>query len=169
MAQFEIALKKTPESFESMYKRMIEHRTIDKSNGCWLWDKHLSEAGYGIILQRGTGTKENRRLKRIRCHVISLTIHRGDKTEGAEACHNTSCPNKNCFNPDHLRWGTRSDNIRDTLLTGNTNLSVLSVENVREIRDMLSRGIMGSKIAKDFGVSGTMVSRIKLNKSWRFV
>lgn len=169
MANFEKALAKTPESLESMYSRMLKDRTIDKETGCWLWSNHLSQTGYGVILRRGTGKPHGGRLKRVRCHVISLCINKGDRPKNHEACHELFCPNKNCFNPQHLRWGTRSDNVRDCHISGETRVSKLNKDDVKNIRLLLKRGMMGRDIAKNYHITESAISKLKLNKTWRFV
>lgn len=43
----------------------------------------------------------------------------------------------------------------------------LTVETVRIIRTKLSRGALGKELAREYGVSPTLISNIALNKCWR--
>lgn len=53
-------------------------------------------------------------------------------------------------------------------LSNNSYNSKLSVEEVREIRELLSDGVKSVDICKKYGISAPTVSRIKTGKSWRY-
>lgn len=72
----------------------------------------------------------------------------------------------------NLEWGTQSQNVLDCISRGrgfngikNGN-SKLTEENVKEIRQLLSKGISSRKIASKFGVSKMPILAIKNNKTW---
>jgi DNA invertase Pin-like site-specific DNA recombinase len=92
-------------------------------------------------------------------------------------CH--KCDTPKCVNPDHLFVGTAKDNMEDckkkgrsgggtkTPLLGESNpRAKLSPEHIVGIRtdDRPQRAI-----AKDFGVTQALVSKIKRNEIWRHV
>lgn len=95
----------------SIIDRLNEKTVID-DNGCWIWtggnDGHH---GYGKI--RFNGKKE--RINRVSaCLFLGLDLN--DNT--VQALHKQICPNKKCWNPDHLYIGTRKDNAKDALELG---------------------------------------------------
>lgn len=84
----------------------MKNTTIDQKTGCWLWNLYKDYKGYGRIKIDGKTT---------RIHRASAIIHKiidsNDKIH--LACHKQMCPNRNCWNPNHLYAGTHEDNMRD--------------------------------------------------------
>jgi hypothetical protein len=81
---------------------------VDKSepNGCWLW-AGANDGRYGQFWMN------NRKEK---AHRVSWLLTHGEIPEGKMACHR--CDNPSCVNPDHIFWGTMSDNILDAVSKG---------------------------------------------------
>lgn len=87
---------------------------VEKStgNGCWNWNAGVSE-GYGVFSINGKPTL---------AHRFSWTLANGPipkisgRYHGAVVMH--ACDNRLCVNPDHLRLGTQSDNVRDMIQKG---------------------------------------------------
>lgn len=50
-------------------------------------------------------------------HRVSAHIHHGLdlKAKRVQACHTDECPNKNCWNPEHVYVGNASKNKSDFL------------------------------------------------------
>ena len=90
---------------------MIEklHRSSVKTEtGCWRWCGACSRSGYGHVNYRG---------KLVDVHRLSLHLFKDfDLTGDMYALHNKECPNKDCWNPDHLHEGTQQDNIDESLI-----------------------------------------------------
>lgn len=78
---------------------------------CWLYIGGHDEKGYGRVRFEG----KKRHVNRVSCHLfhgldlMDITLH---------ALHKLICPNKNCWNPEHLYVGTNEDNVRDTVTSG---------------------------------------------------
>lgn len=85
---------------EPTKQSMVKNSTI--KGRCWIWDRAKMKSGYGRIGVKGEVHN---------AHAIALTIWKGDKPIGCEACH--KCDNPSCINPAHLFWGTRRDNVND--------------------------------------------------------
>ena len=98
-------------------------------------------------------------------HQLVMLTFVGPPGENEEIRHLNGDPRDNRL--CNLQYGTRTDNILDVYRIGRA-WRKLTAKDVKEIRAMLNRGDLGSDIAKQFGVSQTTISRIKLgrNFSW---
>ena len=72
---------------------------------CWEWRASKVTSGYGQIKGQAPFGK------RLKAHRVSYEIHKGPIPDGMFVMH--TCDNPGCVNPDHLRAGTHSDNMRD--------------------------------------------------------
>jgi hypothetical protein len=78
---------------------------------CWLWTGRRDVGGYGVmVLHR----------KDIKVHRVSYCINAGISLIDLKdyVLHRTNCPNKNCFNPEHLYAGNHQQNAMDAITTG---------------------------------------------------
>src|SRR4051812_22074657 len=80
---------------------------VDKTGECWLWTAYRDAAGYGRFGLAGKVQK---------AHRVSYELAVGPIPAGAHVLH--SCDNPPCVNPDHLRVGSRIDNMRDKFMRG---------------------------------------------------
>lgn len=140
---------------EKIKARVVE----DPLTGCWVWQGACC-GGYAR-LRRGNGPKP------VYCHRIMYEHHYGPIPDGHVVMH--SCDNKRCVNPEHLRAGTQKDNIRDMHAKGRSTRTILSPEEVREIREKHSTGIGIDKLAAEFGVGTYSVHKIVSGKAWSWV
>jgi len=79
---------------------------------CWLYRGAHDDKGYGRIRFEG----KKRHVNRVSCYLfhgldlLDETLH---------ALHKWRiCPNKSCWNPEHLYIGTNKDNVKDTVESG---------------------------------------------------
>jgi hypothetical protein len=144
--------------------RVVGHDVSER--GCWIWRGTTNDDGYGKLKYQN---------RAISVHRASWQINRGPIPVGMTVLH--SCDVRPCFNPEHLFLGTQADNISDMdakgrryVLRGEENgFSALTDD---QVRDILSRprGVgTGVKLAEEFGVSQTTISRIRLGKRWAHV
>jgi len=137
-------------------------RKVRKGSDCWEWTAYKSPYGYGKFRVNGES----------RCaHRIAYTIVIGEIPDGMCVCH--TCDNRACVNPAHLWLGTYADNHQDMVSKGKkarnasfgeTNGNAkLTKEQVLAIRT--ASGLQRI-IAKQFGVTQTVISRIKLRRAW---
>ena len=142
-------------------------------SGCWLWlGKEQGSNGYGRIKANGKYTA---------AHRYSYKRFVGEIPNGMLVCHR--CDNPACVNPYHLFIGTHQDNTDDKVrknrqakgiklaeaqyenrpkgeLNGQSKLTQDQVNQIRSL-NMPQR-----KIAKIFGVSQPLISKIKRKEMW---
>jgi hypothetical protein len=123
----------------------------------------ITEDGYPYIFI-------HRKKKRI--HRIVLETFRGNCPTGFESRHLDGNPKNNHL--CNLEWATRTENQRDRIGHGTSNIgersgsAKLKEEDVRFIVSM--RGIIPARnLAKNFGISHTPVIKIWNKKSWRYL
>ena len=90
---------------------------------CWEWQAGRHSRGYGIFYLTGH--------TQILAHRLALALATGTTPEGAYALH--SCDNPPCCNPEHLRLGTHSDNMRDRSARGRAPKTVAQNRNVDDV------------------------------------
>jgi len=139
-------------------------KNVVKQEGCWDW-KGCVVRGYAILGIRPY----------LKAHRASWIVHNGPIPKGVLVCH--TCDNTKCTNPEHLWLGTYKENTQDKIKKGRSNtpngsqlkVAKLTEEQVEKIKFMLNDKIQGSEIARMFGVSPKVISRIKHNETWKHV
>ncbi len=141
---------------------------VGTATQCWPFCASCNDNGYGRFR-----VSRPRRIKG--AHVVAWEISTGLSAEGYEICHH--CDNPPCCNPRHLFRGTGSDNMLDAYQKGRLALppsvgiengnAHLTERDVHAIRRLVAAGEKNTHIAPLFNVTHSMVSRIKLGKSWR--
>jgi len=142
---------------------------VDQSGDCWVWHGTMRGDGYGSFqLGRGVGMKP--------AHAIAYVLGHGPIPDGHYVLHR--CPGEHnplCVNPAHLTAGTPKDNMDDRERQGNTprgskhGNAKLREHDIPVIRVMLAEGLSQWEVARAFGVKQSIISDIKLGKSWTHV
>ena len=78
-------------------KYILERIHIDKK-GCWIWQKGLTNVGYGSTC-----------IGRKPAHIMAYEAFKGPIPEKADLLH--KCNVRPCCNPDHLKPGSRNANM----------------------------------------------------------
>jgi hypothetical protein len=139
--------------------RLLERKSINLETGCWEWAGYVQANGYGQISYLGKLTY---------VHRVSACVFLGfDLNSDLFVLH--KCDNRLCFNPDHLFIGTQSDNIQDAVSKGKSNLSKVTIDQVREIRKLYKEGMPAGKIKDIFPISYASVLGIVNYRSWKNV
>lgn len=136
---------------------------VNKTDGCWLWTGTIGKHGYGTFTdEKGWPC---------RAHRYSWMLRYGDIPADTLICH--TCDVRPCVRWDHLFHGTCRDNLQDAaskkrMAWGERHgMSLLSQEQVAEIRQLRANGKLLREIAAQFAVSVSNISLIARAESWR--
>jgi hypothetical protein len=149
---------------EKTRQRIKDKSEIDKITGCWNWIKYKDFSGRAYC----TYGKQT-----LPAAKISYLVFIGDIPNGIFVCH--KCDNYSCVNPNHLFLGTHQDNMTDRDKKNRVAkgekifISKLKNENILEIREMRKNGFSQQKIADQFSISQTTVSRILDGSNWKHI
>ena len=152
--------RRTHNNFQDLMKK-----SVTTESGCIEWTGFINAGGYGIIYRWPNYDF---------VHRVSARLILGESLPGQEVMH--LCDNRKCFNPDHLRWGTRQENVTDMHNKGRANMRALkgeenpkarfTWEQVRGIRKMREEGHSYTVIAKQYGGSPATIAQITTYKTW---
>lgn len=131
------------------YWEKVDKRGPDE---CWPWLGACVTDGYGTIAYEGREIYAT--------HRLAYILEHGKVPNGLWVLH--TCDNPPCCNPKHLYAGTSINNIQDRI-DRKRGGEKLTPEQVEEIKmDQRKQKL----IAKDHGISQSMVSRIKQGHRW---
>lgn len=140
-------------------------RAIQKPSGCVEWSGSSDNKGYGQLRIGG---------KLIKAHRYAWARSNGPIPEGMVILH--KCDNPRCVNIDHLSAGTQLENVKDMDAKGrrinnqakgnDCHAAKVNPDIVRLIRADTRRQI---DIAAEYGITQTVVSKIKLKQAWNHV
>lgn len=121
---------------------------VAESTGCWLWQRHLAENGYGRKGVPGEWPKT------IPAHRFYYEEEHGPVPDGHELHH--ECRNRACVNPAHLRPITHLDHMRQ-------DKSPLTWADVRAIR---ASDEPSKVLAERYDMTHGGIRTVRLNVSW---
>lgn len=153
----------TTPSQERLQKYIKENSTLVPESECWEWNMSKDDLGYG---QAKWDTKTQR------AHRLSYQAFVDPDIDGYVVRHYV-CDNPPCTNPEHLRKGSHSDNVKDRdrkhrQAVGEANgRSKLTTTKVTEIKKLLKQGQKNTFIAKQFGVDPKTIRNIKNGVTWK--
>lgn len=128
---------------------------------CWLFNGALYKDGYGQTQFKGM---------KYRTHILAYEAVYGKRDlTGENKIIRHLCNNKSCCNPEHLKFGTYSENIIDAYKNGHKGRK-LSDEDIREIRNLIKDEKLTIKeISNKFKMGTTAIYNIKNNKTYQYV
>ena len=138
----------------------LERTDFNPVNGCWEWNRGLDRKGYAQAKIWGKG---------VWAHRASYAFFVEPIPDGLIICH--KCDNPKCINPHHLFMGTTQDNVDDKMRKGRF-VTTPGEKNgyaklkANQIADILSDTRPQRTIGKEYGVSQSAISLIKLGKTW---
>lgn len=87
---------------QPLLDRLNAH-TFRPDSACWVWTGAVDKDGYGQVKVDG---------RVLKVHRVSYALHNGtDLPSSMDVDH--ICRNRACWNPEHLRAQTASENRRD--------------------------------------------------------
>lgn len=105
----------------TILQRLWKKSTVDSKTNCWLWHGSNNGQGYGEIKLLQT--------KKFYVHRVSAKIYLNyDFLDKRQVNHKMICPNKNCWNPEHLYIGTQVENMRDVRDLGHVYISFMKID-----------------------------------------
>lgn len=132
-------------------------RTEKIESGCWIFQGCRDKWGYA---QYGV------QHKRHQAHRYAYTLAIGSIPEGMQVLHKCDVPA--CVNPDHLFLGSNAINMRDKALKGRAGKR-LTLDQVREIKIALAAGRIAAEIARQYGVTGSLIGGIKSGRHYGYI
>jgi len=88
----------------------LRDKTVRTDDGHWLFTGGKRVSGHGAIWFEGRVVSVSR---------VAAHLYLGlDLTSDLCALHKTTCPHKNCWNPECLYVGTKKDNTQDMITVG---------------------------------------------------
>lgn len=148
---------------DSLLTRFYD-RIFYSPDGCWYWLGLMHRDGYGLISTNHITYT---------AHRVSYMIHKGEIPKDMHICH--SCDNPACVNPDHLWAGTNYDNILDRVKKGRSLLgskhrsAKITEDDARNIKGLMSIGLMPTLISRCRKISFTTVRDIRRGITWKHV
>jgi ribosome-binding protein aMBF1 (putative translation factor) len=86
-------------------------------------------------------------------------IHHGPVPAGMQVCH--TCDNKMCVRPDHLWLGTWAENMQDMYSKGRHRSPKRWRLTPKQVDYIRSSDLSNSDLARQLGVSQSLISRIR--------
>lgn len=109
-------------------------------------------------------------------HRLVLDAFVGPRPPGMEALHGDGDPANNRLR--NLRWGTRSENVRDAIRhgtfvggpkPGEGPNATLTAAHIPEIRNLLAAGLSPREIGERYGVTRSAIYLIKIGRNWSHI
>lgn len=132
-------------------------------SGCWIWQGGTTDDGYGTVNFKGRTQLAHR-------VAWLLTYNEFPKLQLLHSCDNPPCVNTN-----HLREGTNAENVEDRVRRQRSAVgqkypqSKLTVDDVKQIIQLIGQGLSNYAIAKRFPVSHMVIKGIREGKKWKHV
>lgn len=134
-----------------------------KSRGCWQWLASKTRTGYGRMwINNGSFDS---------AHRVAYGLFVGRVPKGKCVLH--SCDNPWCVNPKHLWLGTQAENNLDKIRKGRANMPKGSAHGMAKLHEVHVRRIRTLidmrewEIAKEYGISMSLVGQIRRGEIWR--
>lgn len=134
---------------------------VNKTETCWLWTASRSGGRSGGRYGQFQITVGPNQLKHVSAHTWAYQAAYGPVPDGLEVMH--TCHNRLCVRPDHLKVGTRLENVQASVAQGHYRVphpkrQKLTADQIAELRNLAALGEKQIRLAERFGISETLVS-----------
>ncbi len=144
----------------------IKRNVTHTGESCLIWPYARFPNGYAVIVNGGKTTHAS--------NIMCREAHGSAPSHAPFSLHSCGNGPNGCVHPQHLRWGTQSENMADSVFDGTRcrgerqHHSKLTESDVREIRRL--RGtIRQIDIAARYGVDPNTVLRIQKREAWAWL
>lgn len=157
-----LKVHKSHTHFDKTIDRFWDKVNKGSKDECWIWNGAKTNEGYGQFWNEGSKMNAHRFILKHETEV--------DEEEALHLCNNPSC-----VNPDHLKWGTHSENIQQAyddgryengFVIGNNKLTE---DGVKEILRMDKNDKTALEISNKTGISRNQIYKIVEGKAWKDV
>jgi DNA-binding MarR family transcriptional regulator len=139
------------------------NRRTTSTDGCWPWLAGVDKDGYGRFRLDGRPKL---------AHVVAWELTHGRVPAGRRVHRLSTCSNRACVRPEHLRLGDQASAIRARDKRGNgpagerNAAAKLTAEVVAELRAAGAGDTPVRELAERFGLHTTTVSDILAGRLW---
>jgi hypothetical protein len=89
-------------TLDHLHKLLLRRTQLDPLTNCWVWVGAWSIHGYGMVTFRR---------KHYSAHRVAAAAYLGFDLESKLDVFHAECNTRACCNPDHLRVGTRAEQV----------------------------------------------------------
>lgn len=127
----------------------------------------------GTLGRKQVRLAKHGKVKNFRVHQLVMLAFVGPCPKGMECCHNDGNPANNHLS--NIRYDTRLSNAKDreihkTVLIGSKNKNSKLTEDVaKQILERFRKGEKGSALAREYGVTHTLVTLLHKRRIWKHI
>lgn len=160
--------QRRPHPGNGVARAYFQAHITDQTDECFPWPFNKSgDPGYGRLHVPGVGQR--------RVHVLACEYAHGPRPPKLQAIHGPCTLWPECWNPRHLRWGTRRQNQLDRhrdgkpWARGEALKSKLTDAQVVELLDAWVSGVPQPDLAARYGVNLNTINGVINGRTWAHI
>lgn len=153
----------------TLAERFWSKVSIGADDACWEWGAWRTPLGYGRIQVGGRAGASRP------AHRVAYMLHSGLDDLPSDVVIRHSCNNPPCCNPAHLAPGSHADNTADKVRANRQArgtmhpMAKLVDADVIAIRCAAKAGRSKAALAREFGVSESLIRLVVRHQAWKHV